>query len=304
MKSMWALGLAGLSLAACSEEETPQLEDAVPLADGELRAGAPILADVTLGSGNHLIFLELEGGVALYERTPPDAPGLESHEILRGASVAEVFLAATEADTPIPEALLRRSQVSRELGPRGWLRDPAVAVTPPPASHACDNSAFASAVAAFGYDDRGTPDLRLNQLVAVQAPFFVGHSECMGTSWNGPCPYFYRYEVGGNNGSIWYDVDRYYTRVAICGMGAHPTITSNYGNTWTHPGPVVQVWYRTTDSTTWKSALHEDLTAADVGSVRAWHYNGSGGPDWDWRTTITLAKPYDSFDIGHALEDL
>ncbi len=67
-------------------------------------------------------------------------------------------------------------------------------------------------------------------------------------------------------------------------------------------GPVVTMMYRLPDETTWSTAATKDFAANEVGLTLSWHfYTGS---DWDWQTTIDWAGGDDSFDIGHALEDM
>jgi hypothetical protein len=67
-----------------------------------------------------------------------------------------------------------------------------------------------------------------------------------------------------------------------------------------HAGPVIDIAYRKPGGQ-WQSAFRRDLKPSDVGKVFTWHFYT--GKNWDWRTSISLAKPGDSFDIGHAVED-
>ena len=108
-----------------------------------------------------------------------------------------------------------------------------------------------------------------------------------------------------NIGSVWYNVDKYYTLVSLCGLGNHPTITSNYGTSWTHPGPLVEIQYRNSSNNGWYTAISKDFTASEIGKTAGWHYwGGTGVWNFDWRTRIGYAELNDKFDIGHAVEDL
>ncbi|MGR9053695.1 MAG: hypothetical protein ACU84J_13705 [Gammaproteobacteria bacterium] len=317
-----ALLLSGANSAPADEQEipiAPELLESMRLeteadekssirqlsSDGEVEFDGTIIADMRLATGTRVVFVDLVDGVGAYEQVPPGAPSLAEFPALRGAPMVDLFLAMSEPNTPVPEAIKKYSKPSRHIGRQGWIHD-AVRLGQFDLPRAnCTNSTFSDAVVSKGYDDRGTPVLRLDQRVGFTGNF-VAHTECFGTGWVGGCPTFYRYEpVSGTNGSIFPNVDKYYTRVAVCGLGNHPTITSNYGTTWVHPGPVLDIDYRDSNNNGYYSAVHEDFTESDVGGVRAWHYTG-GTNHWnyDWRTRITLSKVNDYFDIGHAVEDL
>jgi hypothetical protein len=282
-----------------ADDETP-----LPGVDGELEVNGRILREARLQGGTRVLFVDLGDGVGAYEQVAPGAPGLAEFPALADAPLIDVYLAVTPPGTPVPEAIEQHSKPSRQLGRQGWVRDAIAAGQFKLLRGNCTNSTFSNAVTSKGYDDRGTPILRLDQWVGYST-FFKPHTECFGTSWVGGCPSFYRYETDGTNGSTFYNVDKYYTRVAICGLGSHPTITSNYGTNWTHPGPVLEVAYRDNHNNGFYDVIDEDFSPADVGGVRAWHYwGGTGFWNYDWRTRITLSKVNDYFDIGHAVEDL
>lgn len=315
-----ACGLVGAMLSACAsgdpiaegdrfggtDEEIGPLgeETASPApaadSDGHVQVAGDIIAKVALDNGAQFMFIGVAGGIGVLEGLPPGVAGFESFPALKNASVADMYMAISEPGSPIPEAI-KSSSVDNGLGAQGWMRAAIAAGNYAVPRSNCTDSTFSQAVQSFGYNDRGTPSLRLNQSVGSSG-FFIQHTECFGTSWPAGCPQFYRYEVGGNNGSVWSDVDQYYTRVAVCGLGSHPTITSNYGLVWTHPGPTISVWWRNANNGNWNIAFNVDVAANQVGGF--WHWHSGTAINHDWRTRIELAKPNDSFDIGHAVEDL
>lgn len=315
-----ACGLVGAMLSACAgaepisegenfggtDEEIGPLGDeaasSAPAAnsDGHVQVAGDVIAKVALDNGAQFMFIRAGGGVGVLEGVPAGVAGFDSFPALKHASVADMYMAVSEPGSPIPDAI-KSSSVDNGLGQQGWMRAEIAAGNYAAPRGVCTDSTFTQAVQSYGYNDRGTPSLRLNQSVGSSG-FFAQHIECFGTSWTGGCPQFYRYEVGGNNGSVWSDVDQYYTRVAVCGLGSHPTITSNYGTVWTHPGPQISAWYRDASNASWNIAFSVDVAANQVGIAWAWH--SGTALNHDWRTRIELAKANDYFDIGHAVEDL
>lgn len=272
--------------------------------DESLEINGVVLEDVLLDTGTRIMFIEMEDGVGAFEQIPIGAPGIAEFPALRGAPLIDIFLAISEPGTPVPESIKHYSKPSQDIGEQGWIHN-AVRLGHFDLPRAnCTNSTFSNAVTSKGYDDRGTPVLRLDKLVGVTG-YFKEHKQCFGTNWVGGCPKFYNYEVNGVNGSIFHNVDKYYTRVALCGLGSHPTITSNYGSSWTHPGPLLQVSYRNSNNNGYYYVISKDFSTNEIGWAYAWHYtDGSGYWNYDWRTQITLSKKNDYFDIGHAVEDL
>lgn len=295
----------GAQVAATDEEIGSVGEQTVPPppaadSDGRVQVAGNVIAKIELDNGAQVMFIGVEGGIGVLEGVPPGVAGFESFPALQNASVADMFTAISKPGTPIPEAIMN-SSVDNRLGKQGWMRAEIAAGNYAVPRSNCTDSTFTQAVQSYGYNDRGTPSLRLNKRVGF-TEFFSEHVECFGTSWPAGCPSFYRYEVGGNNGSVWSDVDQYYTRVAVCGLGSHPTITSNYGSEWVHPGPTISAWWRNANNGNWNLAFSVDVAANQVGG--AWHWHSGTAINHDWRTRIELAKVNDYFDIGHAVEDL
>ena len=146
----------------------------------------------------------------------------------------------------------------------------------------------------FGYADNGTPDFRLNKEPGVSGYFqqvwYAFPEDGTGT-WG------YEYTVGGNHGSLWQNIDAYYTRVAVCDLGSHPNLNGGQG-TVAHPGPTVNFSYRDSNDSPYSfaTALNHDYNTT---GVSYWHwYTGS---NWDWKSRIDLGQEGDLFDIGHAV---
>ena len=298
-----------LLLGACGGtpdggETTTEQPVAQEASDTAARSGGQAVTTVKLPEGSSFTFITIEQGIGILAEVAPGAPELASFPLLTEAPLQDIFWALSEPGTEVPEQIVALSEPSIDLGPQGWAREAAARGDyVRPRSH-CSNSTFMNVVNSKGYNDSGTPVFRLNQLVGSSA-FFVPHVECFGTNWVGGCPTFYQYEVNGKDGSYFYNVDAYYTRVAICGLGQHPTITSNYGTVWNHPGPSIEFWHRREHNAGgWQLSFNKDIPANQVGWVYAWHWlgNSSTHNNFDWRTQIQLAKPGDYFDIGHAIE--
>jgi hypothetical protein len=306
----------------CSVTDEP-LEDPADetaswsLRDGELRfGGTGQVAELTLDNRSVLHFVEIvPGKLALLEEHPAGAASIASIPGLPpDASLADVFFAFSEPGAEIPAQILAASPLSSDLPAQGWaraaLRDAdrqvqAALLT----TGACDDAAFSAATSSYGYDDRGTPDLRLNK-VPRSSDYFESY---IIAPWDGTGNEyeFHRYIVGGNIGSNWYDIDRYISRVAVCAIDtyaagnpyglAHPPVDSQgYENN--HMGPLVRFLYREPGETSWHTALAKDFAASEVGQVIGWHFYT--GYNWDWSTEIDWAGADDAFDIGHAVEDL
>ncbi len=303
------LSACGTDLPDDQSHQQPKTEigtDETPLADGELRIGGEIIADIELDeTQSRFVFVELGNGVGLYEQIPPGAPGLAEFPQLEGAPLIDKFLALAKPGTQVPAAIVAYSEPTAFIGPKGWVRDAVARGQYLIPRGNCTNSTFSNAVTSKGYNDDGTPKLRLDKRVGYTS-LFEQYTYCGGTNWPGGCPKFHRYAPGGHNhGSQFSNVDKYYTRVALCGLGSHPTITSNLGFVWTHPGPKLKVRHRDSNNNGWFTSINEDFDANDVGGVRAWHYEGgSGFWNFDWRTQIEFAEVNDRFDIGHAVEHL
>jgi hypothetical protein len=280
------------------------------LRDGELAVGARgQVAELALPNGSTLHFVEFdERNVAVLEVQKAGSAGLADLAGLPAdASAADVFFALSPPGTAVPARLAAAAPRSRDARPQGWARaqlEQSSALS----TGNCNDTSFQNAVNGHGYNDRGTPDFRLNQVPRTSGHFDVDHNYAPG---NGQSYTFYDYSVGGNSGSIWSDVDRYYTRVAVCaidsfesenpGDDAHPYI-SYQGYVNNHMGPVVTINYRLPGEATWRQAAAKDFAANEAGDAIAWHFYT--GANFDWQTRIYWAGADDSFDIGHAVADL
>jgi hypothetical protein len=310
--------LGTVSLAALAACELPaddhgdtvaiQTVDGQAPRDGEILVGATVLADLPVKAGPHLVFIDLaapgeQPQVGVYEFVPTGHRGTADFPELAGASPLALFLAATGDDIDVPERL-REAEIAVKgalrTSPtaRGWLRDASVGSRPTAlAAEICNDSEFMAAVTAPGYNDSGTPVFRLNQAVGASGYFAEQYYQfpVEGTGTFGQA-----YYVGGAPGSRWYNIDRYYTRVAVCALGSHPTLYGSHA-TVVHPGPTVSVRYRDSDDNPfgWGIVLNHDYSGT---GYSYWHFYT--GTNWDWETLIDLAQDGDTFDIGHAVETL
>lgn len=317
--------LSGLTLSAFAEANR-ELSSAVPgdvvnapatsspqtfefLADGELSFGEhPVIATLELENRSVLRFVQLaEKQIAVLEDAPQGAKSIGSVGIPADTAISEVFYAFSAPGTAIPKAL-GTSPIS-EKKPQGWARpmvNAPLQIAQSITSN-CTNSNFRNWFNSFPYNDRGTPDFRLDQVPRTSS-FFERYTETPG---NGEAYRFYRYIVGGTEGSQWYNIDRYVSRVSVCaidatesynpGGRAHPSISyQGYSND--HMGPIVSMMYRRPNEAGWHVATRKDFAASEVGKTLSWHFYTD--ENWDWQTRILWAGGDDSFDIGHALEDL
>ena len=229
-------------------------------------------------------------------------------ELGRSATPTDVFFAFSEEGTRIPERLLEAAPPATTFGPQGWARG--LVNLAPAASGPCNDADVQDYVNSFGYNDRDTPKFRLNKK-PESSSFFEAYDYIPG---DGHVYDFFHYVVGGNTGSIFSDIDRYFSYVAVCAIDgiadgntsnpgglAHPPVSyQGYNNS--HMGPVVAVGYRRPGEVVWSWAVAKDFEPSEVGTAVAWHFYT--GNNWDWRTDIYWAGGDDSFDIAHAVEDL
>lgn len=314
-------GLNSSVVTASADVDRPRPGADRWLRDGELRiAEGAEVAHLHLSNGSSLYFVEVAPGMAgVLEMQAPGVASISSvTELGRDATPTDVFFAFSEEGTEIPKRLIEAAPPAT-FGPQGWARG---LVNLSPVGRApCNDTDVQNYVNSFGYNDRGTPKFRLNQKPKSSSNF-VDYVE----NWE-PGYYFYEYSVGGNTGSIWSDVDRYLTYVAVCdidktdnrnpGDKAHPAIVvyCDYDDpetpdkdkcyTNSHMGPQVKFSYRrqnTGGSYTTTPFMFKDFAASEVGTAVAWHFYT--GTDWDWRTEIHWAGGDDLFDIAHAVKDL
>lgn len=312
LKRMIAVAACAALPLACGGELEMELEETsseLTARDGELViAQRSQVADLELPNGSVLHFVEFaKENIAVLEAQAAEVASISSvSELPLGASLADVFYAFSEEGTKIPERILAASTLSSSFGPQGWARE--LLNQSVKARSNCTDSTFQGVVNGFLYNDRGTPDFRLNQVPRTSGYFDADHNYAPG---NGQSYTFYNYAVGGNDGSVWSNVDRYYSRVAVCAIDtyetenpgnlAHPPISyQGYENG--HMGPVVVMMYRLPGETLWHQAAAKDFATTQVGETLSWHFYT--GLNWDWMTRIYWAGADDSFDIGHAVEDL
>jgi hypothetical protein len=301
------------------------------LADGELRfAESASVASLSLESGAVFHFVEFEpGSIGVLEELPRGARGIASIRALRKLSVPELYHALSEHGSAVPsniDAAARqappraRSRAERGAGsaearPQGWARALLSQAAQVPAHQAlapsiCDDDYFVDTVESYGYNDRDTPRFRLNRKPNSLSNFLKYAEPIEGANLT-----FYRYSVGGHLGSLWSNVDRYVSIVAVCaidnfessnpGNKAHPAYSDGLpgGFSTSHWGPSVRFSYRKPGGSWHTPALaFKDFAASEVGKSFGWHFYT--GNDYDWRTEIEAAGGDDQFDIGHAVEDL
>jgi hypothetical protein len=296
----FTFGVMLTTIAGCDEQPdgdpiaASEGETLVPtLADGEEFIGGELVGEVELEGGSKVIFIGLGGPedvkeVAVVSVIAPGGVDPSADPELAEASPRELWNAVADPATPIPEPLGRLYD-EPQLGPQGWLR---TAQPPTAAPSICNNTDFQNAVRSYGYDDHLL--FYLNQ-VPAQAPsnLWIYYRECFGTSFPQGCPVFYKFWV------TLVKLDKYYGRVAVCGLDQHPPITGNYTH-WSHPGPEISFLYRRPGQQNFTSAYSVDVAANEVG--KRWHFHSYTLSNTDWRTRITLAKHYDKFHVGVAAE--
>lgn len=282
--------------------------------DGETVFGDnKVLSTLELGNGSKLHFVQVgPAAIGIAEDMPKGAKSIVSIPGLKADGPAvDVFYALSKPGTKLPQGLLVGSQKLSRNQSQGWARK--FVAKPQLSSQTlqtgfCKNSDFQAWFNLFpDYNDRNTPVFRLDKVPRTSG-FFEADVE---RPSDGKVYNFYSYTVGGKDGSISIDADRYVTRVAVCNIDsfeasnpfqqAHPPI-SYLGYNNPHMGPVVSVMFRQPGQSAWQTAIAKDFAAGEVGGRVWWHFNS--GLNWDWQTDVFWAGADDSFDIGHAVEDL
>jgi hypothetical protein len=303
--------LAGAPAGAQPPTERPTSGVDLRPRDGELRiAEGAEVAHLHLSNGSSLHFLEVAPGViGVLELLARGAASISLvTELPRNATPTDVFFAFSGEGTRIPARLVKAAPASSAFGTQGWAR--ALVNVAPAGSGPCNDADVKSYVNSFGYNDLSTPKFRLNQK-PESSSFFEAYDYIPG---NGHVYDFFHYVVGGNVGSVFSNIDRYLSYVAVCAIDnvadgstsnpgglAHPPV-SYQGFDSDHMGPVVGIGYRRPGETAWSWVVTKDFDPPDVGTAVAWHfYTGS---NWDWRTEIYWAGGDDRFDIAHAVEEL
>jgi hypothetical protein len=317
------LAVLGLSpVLACDDESAPLAQDEMPTdestpavdatrpevgadapRDGEIRVNGTVVADLELPRGPRLVFIDVAApeaapAIGVYEFVPTGHLGTNHFDELAAATPLELFRAASTADVAVPPRLLATEgapedrAVDADAPARGWLIS-AVAEGLAPRG-ICTNDEFTAVVESFGYNDLGTPVLRLDKEPGVSGYFETNIYNFFPQM---AVREAYRYTVGGSAGSGWLNIDAYYTRVAVCALGSHPSACGS-GGCVAHPGPTVNIAYRNDDDEPfgYQTVVNHDYASTGVSS---WHWQS--GSNWDWRTRIDIAAEGDNFDIGHAV---
>ena len=244
-------------------------------------------AIVRLPNGSDLEFVQINRGgdhaFGVLEQSLPrtrsafDAVGDRDPSI----NPVELFNAVTERGTRIPQRLLQAFG-EPTLGPQGWLLgelEPAGAGT-----DWCDAEQFEDHVKGKNFE---TTVLRLNKGPSNNDPEWINAF------------YNFLFPQWG-----WWitllNIDLYYTRVAVCGLGNHPAYCNGNHCFWFHPGPVIMFQYQNANN--WPHhfggyAVVEDIDPLfTIGKSYGWIFYT--GQNWDWKTSITHAQVGDKFNIG------
>jgi hypothetical protein len=292
-------------------EQTPAAEQPAeeaelpPLRDGEERFGEGVtrVAQVEL-QGTQLMFLSLnmpgmeKPSLELLESGTPGTISVGSEPAFARGSLLDLFLAVTEPEVAIPEALL--GEPNNSLGERGWfLKNLAENKYTLPRS-VCTDSEFESALHAYMPTIDGDED-------------FIFNMGPGGTGWLGPDDDAYGFGDCSTCPYVWYDymwltwpaepsnVDAAKSGVAICTLGHRPGIKFD-GYTYTHVGPQISFAHRTEGNASTQTVYTKDV------SQPGWYRLGHMGKplidkNFDRKVEILNAVQGDTFDIGHVWLD-
>lgn len=307
---MLAMASTTIGATGCQDSgENLAIEDTMMLSDGELQfEGSDVVASLSLSNGSEMHFVEFApDNLAVLLEEPSKAKPLSFDGLEDSAELADVFYAFSNPGETIPARLLEVSTLTDSNQEQGWAR--ATAVTQDAqTTGACNDTRLRNWVNSFNYNDRGTPFFRMNKVPDTSGYFQANDNYSPG---NGVSYRFFDYVVNGTKGSIFHNVDRFASRVAVCAIdtyepqnpasAAHPAISFQGFNN-THMGPVVAFGYRLPGASSWNWPAAKDFASNEAGTTLSWHFNT--GANWDWQTKIYWAGGDDSFDIGHAVEDL
>lgn len=280
-------------LPAPAREQTD--EDSSRDLSRQRQLGGQVVAELSLEGGTRVTFIELTDttghhGVGVLEEVPRGAASLADFDELADASARDIFWAVSEPGAPIPPELADSGADAAERPAQGWVLDAIASGGVLKFRGTCDtDSVFSNYVTNKGYDH---DVLRLNQHPDVSS-YFIPDSYAPG---NGQLLDGYMYSPNGvDNGSYFYNIERYYSRVGACRISGH-----NVVNNW-EIGPMVRIAYRDANNSAWANVVSTDIDWGDSQVTFALHWTGGGG--WDWRTQIEMAAWDDIYDIGHAYND-
>lgn len=274
------------------------------LQDGEERLGEGVtkFSEVDV-AGTRLLFLSVvepdtgAQSLLLLEGGKIGTVSLGAEPALADASLLDIFLAATEADVPVPDELL--GHIDHRLGARGWFVDKVLRGEYLLPRSLCTNSDFQDALRDY------TPAIDGGELWRLDSSPGGGNAD-----WNGPDEP--RLGIACSNcQALWYyhnyqsdewpvaNVDANKQAIKVCSVGSRPQVCASSGCI-AHLGPEVQFWYRTGGN-----ASTHFVWSADVSQGEYWRLPWTGDPtdnDRDWRFRIMHAVSADSFDIGYIWE--
>jgi hypothetical protein len=193
----------------------------------------------------------------------------------------ELFNAVTEPGTRIPQRLLHAFGPPT-LGPQGWLLGELSGA----GMDWCNTTQFENHINAKNYASKL---LRLNKGPDDSDPEWIQA--------------FYNFQfLQWGWWATLFNIDLYYTRVAVCGLGNHPAYCDGNHCFWFHPGPVVMFRYQNANN--WPKHFGGYALIEDVEPLfaigKSWGWVFYTGPNWDWMTSITHAQEGDKFNIGLA----
>lgn len=266
------------------------IDEVIDAAAEDSRTEAPVpFYTLNMDNGNRLEFYETrgsngDGAVFVLEEVPDGNPSITRISEL-SADALELFNAVSLPGTPVPEELARLHGDKAKLGPRGWFINQFQTQNGIPSPrHPCNPTQFTAQIESYHFQKTLT---RLHERPVDHPARWTPYHDCLGIP-GGACNWtWYRYTAKVFN------VDLFYTAVAVCTLDYHPTFCTNYGNCYPHVGPKIIFRYRDADNQPGIASVSE---VSNTGAFYHWLFYT--GPDWDWFTEIRLARPYDRFHIG------
>lgn len=260
-------------------------------------------AKIKFFNGNIIHFYELPDGhgeseFGFLEEGQAGNPSILKLSDLSELNALEVFHALSAPGTKIPNQLTSRfGEVM--MGEQGRLRKRMqttdtmqATVTATTQQNMCDANTFQNKFSTFTSPIWDGKLVRTNERPIDHPERWVGYREYFGNWGDGFPAYKYRAKR--------YDVELYYTMVAVCGLDTHPTYCTRDGHCRNHPGPEIIFSY-VTPSNNYGTVLITDVPSNGVGNYYSWFFYT--GVNWDWSTKIELARAKDKFNIGLAWKD-
>ncbi|MFY0535600.1 hypothetical protein [Nannocystis pusilla] len=284
-----------------------------PIRDGEERFGEGVtkVAQVEL-HGTRLMFLSLElpgmekPSLELLEAGTPGTISVGIEPAFANGSLLDLFLAVTEPEVAVPEALL--GEPNHALGERGWfLKNLAENKYVLPRVNVCNDSEFIDALHDYQPTIDGDENFIFGMEVGETSGWIAPQNDPIdfGIACTGFCPD--QYHAYMYNSYDWPaepdNVDAAKSGIVVCTLGSHPNImsTSN-GQTYNHVGPDIQFWHRTENNASVNLLFSNDISAP------AWYRlgevgNSTSNKNFDRKIKIVNAVEGDIYDIGHVWED-